>query len=91
MILISERKHIFVVFATDSSFFFFFGLRHQFGQKKPEFLAKTFLFWSAGMVAARWNFIRTECGPLVQKDADPCCRASVDIKATKFEMECRTQ
>ena len=72
-------------------FVFFFGLRHQFGQKKPEFLAKTFLFWSAGMVAARWNFIRTECGPLVQKDADPCCRASVDIKATKFEMECRTQ
>ena len=25
----------------------------------------------AGMVAARWNLVRTECGPLVQKVADP--------------------
>ena len=32
--------------------------------------AKTFLFWSAGVVAARWNLARTECGPLVQKVAD---------------------
>ena len=24
------------------------------------------------MVAARWNLVRTECGPLVQKVADPC-------------------
>ena len=28
-------------------------------------------FWSAGMVAARWNLFGTECGPLVQKVADP--------------------
>ena len=50
---------------------FFFGVRHHFGQKRYEFLAKTFLFWSAGMVAARWNMVRTGCCPLVQKVADP--------------------
>ena len=64
MILILWRKPFFVAFATDSS------------KKRPEFLGKTFLFWSAGMVAARWNFVRTECGPLVQKAADPCFRSS---------------
>ena len=77
----------------------FFGLRHQFGQKKScisgenlffsflilainsakkrfEFLAKIFLFWSAVMVAARWNLVRTECGPLLQKITDPCSRVT---------------
>ena len=42
-------------------------------EKKPEFLANTFLFWSARMVAARWNLVRTVYGPVVQKVADPCC------------------
>ena len=41
-------------------------------EKRPGFLAKPFLFWSAGMVAARWNLVTTGCDPLVQKDADPC-------------------
>ena len=50
---------------------FFLGLHHRYVLKKSEFLAKTF-FWSTGMVAARWNLVRTECGPLVQKVADPC-------------------
>ena len=59
MILIPWRKPVCVVFATDSS------------EKRPDFLAKTFLFWSAKMVVARWNLVRTECGPLVQKIADP--------------------
>ena len=59
MILILWQKRVFVVFATDSS------------GKKPEFLAKTFLFLYAQMVAARWNLVRTECGQLVQKVADP--------------------
>ena len=40
----------------------------------PKFQTKTFLFWSAGMVAACWNLVRTGCGPLVQKVADPCHR-----------------
>ena len=62
MVLIFWRKPFFVVFATDSS------------EKRPEFLAKTFLFWSTGMVAARWNLVGTECGPLVQKVANPWCR-----------------
>ena len=30
-----------------------------------------FRFWSAGMVAAGWNLVRTECGPPVQKVAEP--------------------
>ena len=44
-------------------------------KKRPEFWAKTFLFWSARMVVARWNLVRIECGPLVQKVADPCSKA----------------
>ena len=47
---------------------FFFGLCHRFVRKQDR---KTFLFWSSGMVAARWNHVSTECGPLVQKVADP--------------------
>ena len=46
-------------------------------KKRREFLAKTFLFWSAGMVAARWNLVWTGCGPLVQKVADPCSTATI--------------
>ena len=46
--------------------------RDRFIWKRLEFLAKTIFFWSAGMVAAHWNLVRTECGPLVQKVADPC-------------------
>ena len=52
-------KIFFLVFAIDSS------------ENRPEFRAKTFLFWSSGMVAAHWNHVGTECGPLVQKVADP--------------------
>ena len=52
-------------------------------KKRPKFLAMTFLFWYARRVAARWNFVRTECGPLVQKVADPCCtykiRLNIDL------------
>ena len=44
-------------------------------KRRPEFLAKAF-FWSVGMVAARLNLIRTGCGPLVQKIADPCPKPS---------------
>ena len=58
MILIPWRKPFFVVFAVDSS------------ENRPERLTKTFLFWSAEMVVARWNLVRTECGPLVQKVAN---------------------
>ena len=43
----------FLVFAINSA------------EKRPQFLAKAFLVWSAGMVAARWNLIRTKCGPLL--------------------------
>ena len=53
----------------------YFGIRHEFGLRL-EFLAKTFLFYSAKMVAARWNLVRAECGPLVQKIADPWARTS---------------
>ena len=55
------RRLFFLVFAIDSS------------EKRHEFQEKIFLFWSAGMVAARWNLVGTECGPLVQKVADPFC------------------
>ena len=55
------RRPFFLVFAIDSS------------GKRPEFLAKTFLFWFAGMVVARWNLVWTKCDPLVQKVADPWC------------------
>ena len=68
MILIPWRKPVFVVFATDSY------------EERPEFLAKTFLFWSVRMVAAHWNLVRTECGPLVQKVADPWPKYSVFSK-----------
>ena len=73
MILVSWRKTFVVVFATDSS------------EKRPEFLAKTFLLWSTGMVAARWNLVRTECGPLVQKVANSCFKRfwhHLNFKAT---------
>ena len=53
------RQGPFFVFATDSS------------EKRPEFLVKTFFFWSAEMVSAGWNLVRTECGPLVQKGYRP--------------------
>ena len=39
---------LFLVFAINS------------GEKRTEFLAKTFLFWSTGMVSACWNLVRTE-------------------------------
>ena len=85
MILVPWRKLFFVVFATDSS------------EKRPEFLAKTFRFWCAEMVVARWNLVRTKCGPLVQKIADPSFKeclvenvatmtqpwATIAIKSTK--------
>ena len=54
--------------------FFFLVFAINSAEKGPEFLAKIFLFWSAGMVAACCNFVRTECGPLVQKAADPWVR-----------------
>ena len=60
-----------MVFAIDSS------------EKRLEFLAKTFLFCSAGMVAARWNLVRTERGPLVQKVADPWSKAKPKIHFEK--------
>ena len=79
MILIPWQKTSFVVSVTDSSekrpeflaktIFLVFAIDSS--EKRPQFLAKTFLFWSAGMVAARWSLARTECGPLVQKVADP--------------------
>ena len=52
--------------------FFFWGgvVAIDSSGKRPEFMAKIVLFWSAGMVAACWNLVRTECGPLVQKVAD---------------------
>ena len=43
---------------------------------------KNFLFWFAGMVAAGWNLVRTGCGSLVQKVADPC--TSLMKKADKW-------
>ena len=49
-------------------------------EKRPEFLAKIFPLWSARMVAVRWNLVRTECGPLVQKVADPCPRYRIRYK-----------
>ena len=52
-----------------TSFFLVFAIND--AEKRPEFLSKTFLFRSAEMVAARWNLVRTECGPLVRKVADP--------------------
>ena len=59
-----QRPFFFLVFGTNST------------EKKPEFRAKTFLFWSARMVAVRWNLVRTEFGPLAQKVADTCSRSN---------------
>ena len=39
-------------------------------KKGLNFWLRSFV-WSAGMVTARWNLIRIECDPLVQKVADP--------------------
>ena len=59
------------------TFFFFFSVFSiNLVERKHEFLANTFLFWSAGTVAARWNLVRTGGGPLVQKVADPCSKSS---------------
>ena len=56
---------------------FFLVFAIHLAKKRREFLVKTFLFWSAGMVVARWNLVRTGCGPLVQKVADPCSTATI--------------
>ena len=70
--LISWRKPFFVAFAINAAV------------KRPGFLAKTFVFWSAGMVAARWNLVRTEYGPQVKKVADLCTRFSNPSNSLNF-------
>ena len=57
--------------------FVFSAFANDLFKKRSEFLAKTFLFWSAGMVAVCWNLVRAECGPLAQKVADPCFKVSI--------------
>ena len=64
-------------------FFWVFAINST--EKRPEFLVKTFLYWSAWMVAARWNLVRTECGPLLQKVADPWLRAFIDLRTVLFK------
>ena len=63
---------LFFEFLAKTLFVFILVFAVNSTKKRPEFWAKTFLFWSARMVAARWNLVRTECGPLVQKVAEPC-------------------
>ena len=58
------QRPFFLVFDTNST------------KKRPEFWAKTFLFWSARMVAVRWNLVGTEFGPLAQKVAVPCSKSN---------------
>ena len=53
---------------------FSFGLRHQLDRKKA---------WISGedlSPLVRWNLVRTECGPLVQKVADPSPRYRIRYK-----------
>ena len=50
---------------------FLFGPRHRFVRKKGLNFGGDLRFWSVEMVAARWNLVRTQGGPLVQKIADP--------------------
>ena len=86
-----RAKTFFMVFATHSSekdLFLVFAMNS--AEKRPEVPAKTFLFWSAGMVAARWNLVRTECGLQVQKVADPCFTLSclmLNVKQASCEYQ----
>ena len=50
--------------------FLFFVFAIHLAEKRPKFLAKTFLFWSSGTMAACWNLVRTRCGLLIQKVDD---------------------
>ena len=72
----SIRPKIVLHFWRKPFFFSFLILAINSAKKRFEFLAKIFLFWSAAMVAARWNLVRTECGPLLQKITDPCSRVT---------------
>ena len=68
MILISWRKLFFVDFASNLA------------KNSSEFLTRVFLFLTAGMMAARWNLVRTECGPILQKIATPGCNTLAIMK-----------
>ena len=64
-------KIFFLVFAINSA------------ERRRKFLAKTFLFWSVGMVAALWNLVTTGCAPLIQKVAGPWRRQTQNAKFIK--------
>ena len=71
----------FMVFATNAAekrpefpakVFFFWSSTSTRPKKVLKFWGRSFLFfWFAGMMAARWNLVRTERDRLVEKVADP--------------------
>ena len=64
-------KTFFCVLRHRFVFFFLFWSSPSTRPKKGMNCWRKPFFCSAGIVMARWNLVRTKCGPLVQKVTDP--------------------